>query len=240
MLESDLVLVHGLFATDPKGLGKAGKRRTHAFGEHADTLGICSYEWVDGRRKALANRMLRLARGTAPAVEAVEIVALDEGAVRKSLASAGGRELWQEVASCKPSGLDATRSFLLIGAPRQLLQGPRNGQRVLWFGNGIDRLSRDEFVTHYTTRHGPLVASHAKVIGLRDYRQVPAERDDLCEYLRDLGMGRARAPAVFAELVMGMPPISPPAMLARRAANREIAADEKRHIDFSRSMLVLG
>ena len=236
----DLVLVHGVFAGDRNSLAAAREGRTRAFDEHAAALGVNAYEWVDGRRKGLANTLLRLARGTARPVDAVEIIALDEDVALASLATDEGRDAWRQTAGCKPYGLDETRSFVLAGAPRQLLEGPRDGQRVLWLGNGLNQLSRDEFVAHYTTRHGPLVASHARVIGLRNYRQVPGERDELCDSLRALGMGQALPPAVFAELVMGMPAISLAGLAARRNANREIAADEKRHIDFGRSMLVLA
>ena len=107
------------------------------------------------------------------------------------------------------------------------------------FGNGLDQLSRAEFIAHYTTRHGPLVAGYAPVIGLRSYRQVPAEQEELCDALRELGLGRAPSPAVFAELTMGAPPFSLSAIRARRTATREIKVDEKRHIGFGRSMLLL-
>ena len=87
--------------------------------------------------------------------------------------------------------------------------------------------------------HGPLVASYAQPLGLRRYWQVPNERDELCDCLRGLGLGQAAAPPVFAELVMGTPPINPASLRLRRIANRAIVADEKRHIDFSQSMLLL-
>ena len=113
-------------------------------------------------------------------------------------------------------------------------------QRVLWFGNGLAHLSEAEFIDHYTGRHGPLVAGHAEALGLRRYRQVPAERGGLREPLRDLGLGKAASPAVFAELEMGRPSLSRGGLRAWRAATREISADEKHHIDFSRSMLLLA
>lgn len=238
--QPNLVLVHGVFATERRLLATARERRTSAFSEYASSLGVSSYDWVDARRKVLANGLLRMARGTAPAVDALEIITLDNETVYKSLSCSTGRDLWREIASCEPFTLDATYSFVLVGTPRLLLEGSREGQRVLWFGNGLDNLSREEFVTHYTTRHGPLVASHAEAIGLRSYRQIPAEQDGLCENLRVLGMGRAPTPAVFAELVVGTPPLSLSGLIRRRAATREIATDEKRHIDFSHSMLVLA
>ena len=85
-----------------------------------------------------------------------------------------------------------------------------------------------------------MVASHAQDIGLRTYRQVPGESDDLCEPLRVLGMGQATAPAVFTELVMDVPPMSLAGLVALRIAAREIAADEKRHVDFPRFMPILS
>jgi hypothetical protein len=38
---------------------------------------------------------------------------------------------------------------------------------------------------------------------------------------------------------MGAPPLKPASLRIRRIANREIGKDEKRHIDFSHSMLLL-
>ena len=243
MSRAELVLVHGLFldadARDDATLSDTGAQRRQRYMEHAGEIGIASCEWFDGSRRTMANRMVRRARGTARAVDAVEVLALDEGALEDSLATEHGRRLWRVAASCSDSGFDEEQSFVLLGAPRHLLDGPDAGFRVLWFGNGLAQLSREEFVRHYTQRHGPLVAGHARAIGLRRYRQVPDERHSLCEALRECGLGRAPAPAVFAELVMGAP--SPWLTLtgARRKANREIAADEKRHIDFPRSMLLL-
>jgi len=207
--------------------------------KYSDVLGVRDYEWVEGSGKTLANNLLRRARGTARAVDAVEIIELDEAAVRASLVDESARALWQEVASCAPYGFDAARSFILMGAPRQLLEGPASGQRLLWFGCGLSQLSEAEFIAHYTGRHGPLVAKYAQQMGLRRYRQVPSEQSALCDKLRQLGLGRAHAAAVFAELVMGTPPLNLASLRVSRVGASEIKADEKRHIDFSRSMLLL-
>jgi EthD domain-containing protein len=243
VIASELVLVHGLFVSDEAGravtVRNSGPRRAKLFEKYADVLGVRDYEWVEGSGKALANRLLRLARGTARAVDAVEIIQLDEAALRAALVDESARALWQEAACCAHHGFDAARSFILMGAPRQLLAGPANGQRLLWFGRGLSQLSEAEFVAHYTSRHGPLVAKYAQQMGLRIYRQVPSEQNALCDQLRQLGLGRAHAAAVFAELVMGTPPLDLASLRLSRVGTREIKADEKRHIDFSRSMLLL-
>ena len=75
---------------------------------------------------------------------------------------------------------------------------------------------------------------------MKSYLQVPSEQSGRCDLLRKLGLGLAPPPAVFARLVMGAPPLSLSALRARRAATREIKADEERHIDFARSMLLLS
>lgn len=243
-MPSDLILVHGLFrladASARRDPGADRARRSRAFAEYGAALGVRDYDWVDGSKKAMANRLLRLARGTAPAVDAVEIVGLDAASFRASLLQESTRAQWREMASCTPDGFDATRSFVLIGAPLQLLEGAASGQRVIWFGRGLAELSEAEFVAHYTGRHGPLVAGYAKYLGLRRYRQVPAGEAALCEALRALGLGRAHAPAVFAELVVGPPRLTLASLRARRRATREIKIDEQRHIDFQRSMLLLA
>ncbi len=241
---SSLLLVQGLYFANGAGRGRSAPEvralREEAFAASGDTLGIRHYEWVDGRGKTLANRLLRLARGTAPAVDAVELIELEEARLRAALAAAPARALWQQVAACAPCGLDVARSFVLMGAPRQVLNGPAGGQRLLWFGRGLGHLSEAEFIGHYTGRHGTLVASYAPQMGLRRYRQVPSEQDALCDELRQLGLGRAAPPAVFAELVMGPPPFKLASLRMSRAGAREIKADEQRHIDFKRSMLLLA
>ena len=98
-------------------------------------------------------------------------------------------------------------------------------------------LKRDEGLL---SSHGPLVVRHARELGLQSYRQVPREQNLLGDTLRELGFGKGAAPAVFAELVMGMPPLNAAGLRAWRSASREIEADEKRHIDFSRSMLLFA
>lgn len=241
---ADLVLVQGLYISADTDIsdviGQAQTWRTNAFESDGDALGVCDYELVDGRGKATANRLLRFARGTATAVDAVEIITLHEETFRASLSGKPTQALWKNIADCSTHGFDTARSFVLIGAPLQMLEGPDRGQRVLWFGRGLGNLSEEEFVAHYTGNHGPLVAGHAESIGLRRYRQVPGEKAELCDALRKLGLGLAIPPSVFAELYMGPPPLSLKSLLRRRSANREIEADEKRHIDFSRSMLLLA
>ncbi len=237
-MHADLTLAHGLYWSGRSSLS-ASQARSKAIAELKEAIGICDYEWVDGRGKKLANFALRLARGTAPPIAAVEIVGLNESAVRASLADKSGRALWQKTLACVPFGLDPLRSFLLIGRPRLQLQGPATGQRLLWFGRGLTQLSEQEFITHYTEHHGPLVAAYAENLGLRRYRQVPNEHAWLGCELRELGLGQADSPSVFAELFMGMPPLNPASLSKRRLADREITADEKRHISFADSMLLL-
>jgi hypothetical protein len=240
---SDRVLVQGLYSQEGNASGRfnaVGARRWQGFTEHAEALGVVSYEWLDGRGRGLANRLLRRMRGTAHPVDAVEVIAINEAALHESLASEAGRARWQEVAGCASGGFDTARSFILMGQPIRLLEGESSGQKVLWFGNGLDHLSQAEFVKHYTTRHGPLVAGHAPAIGLHSYLQVPAEQGELCDALREQGLGQAIPPAVFARLIVGAPTLSFSMLRARRAANREIEADERRHIDFATSMLLLS
>jgi len=240
--QSELVLVQGLYNEERLGSGRSiasREQRYRDITQHSQTLGVVSYEWVDGHAQGMANRLLRRMRGTACPPDAVEILSIDESGLRNSLAGEAGRAQWRAFLGCESGGYDVARSFILMGATLRLLEGDGGRQRILWFGNGLDQLSRAEFIEHYTTRHGPLVAGHAPVIGLRSYRQVPAEQGELCCSLRELGLGRAPSPAVFAELTMGAPPFSLSAILARRTATREIKVDEQRHISFSRSMLLL-
>jgi hypothetical protein len=206
---------------------------------HDSALGLIDYERLDGRGMGVANYLLRRMRKTAPPPDALEIVTIDEDRLSQSLATETGRAQWRDLLGCQAGTHNRDRSFILMGKPRIQLAGDTVGQRLLWLGNGLEHLSRAEFINHYSTRHGPLVAGHGLLIGLRSYRQVPDEEEDLCQSLREVGLGRGPPPAVFGELVMGAPPFSMTALRERRAANREIEADEQRHIDFGKSMLLL-
>lgn len=237
-MEANIILVHGVFACSNASVPDVAAREK-SIAEHGKAMGVCGYEWISGRSKRLANRLLQLARGTARAVDAVEIIQLNERAMRASLENDSTRRHWQEALSYASFGIDTARSFILAGTPRQQVEGPSKGQRLFWFGQGLNELTEAEFIEHYIGHHGPLVAGYAQALGLRRYRQIPNERNDLCNSLRDVGMGHAIAPSVFAELFMGAPPLKPASLRIRRIANREIEEDEKRHIDFSNSMLLL-
>lgn len=239
---ADLVLVHGISGAGGTSRRQSVRSQSRRFGDiarHGQNLGVLDYEWVDGRGKSVANRLLSRFRKTAAPPDAVEIMPVDEGAIRESLACDSGRALWHQLFGCEAMGCDQHRSFVLMGKPRIQLQGNGSGQRLLWFGNGLEHLSRTEFIDHYTNCHGPLVAGYAKLTGLRSYLQVPDEQDDLCQKLRELGLGSAPSPAVFGQLVMGAPPLSLSVLRDSRTAGRKIADDEKRHINFENSMLLL-
>lgn len=238
MAQETLVLVHGI---DTKGAFKDFRaRRALAVSQHGKALGVRSYECVVAGDRSVANRALRLMRGTARAVDAAEVFDVDGETLRAALGTEAGREGWRHMASCAADGLDTAACFTLLGTPRRLLDGASRGQRVLWFGRGQAHLSESEFVAHYTLKHGPLVAGFAPLIGLQRYTQVVAEESELCLALRALGLGRAPAPPVFAELVLTLPKLGLRDLPERRRATRAIAADEQRHVDFARSMLLLA
>lgn len=240
--DSGLVLIRGLYRADKSNAANAVPTRESWFqgitGE-ASGLGVNSYTILDDRGRAMPNRFLQRLRGTAPAVNLVEIMSIDEQRLRDSLATDSGCAQWRKFCGDGCEQWDMDKSFILMGRPRQLLKGNGRGQRLLWFGNGLDELSRSQFIDHYTSGHGPLVAGFAHAIGLRSYHQVPDEQQELCDRLRDLGMGSGSSPAVFAQLKMGMPPMTLSAIRERRVANTAIKADEKRHICFEKSMLLL-
>ena len=117
-MQANLILVHGLFARS-KAIAPDNIARARSIAEHGEALGVCEYEWITGRNKRLANHFLARARGTARAVDAVEVIELNEAKVRASLADETTRAHWQQTLSCAPYGLDSARSFILMGTPRQ-------------------------------------------------------------------------------------------------------------------------
>ena len=199
-------------------------------------MGVSSYSWIQAGVRRRANRFLRRLRGTDVPVDAIELIELEPGA----FAAGFDGSSWGALAGCADYGLDAQRSFVLAGCPLLLVDGPASGMRVLWFGNGLPRLSEAEFIEHYTGHHGPLVASHAAQMGLNRYRQIPSGEADLRRALLAAGMGQGAAPAVFAELYLGRPANSLASLRRWPAALRAIADDEKQHIEFGRSMIMLA
>ena len=84
--QPDRVLVQGLYKLGETASGRSHdvrEQRRRAFSEHAEALGVISYEWLDGRGRGLPNRLLRRMRGTARPVDAVEVIAINEAALRE-------------------------------------------------------------------------------------------------------------------------------------------------------------
>jgi len=102
-------------------------------------------------------------------------------------------------------------------------------------------LSVSEFHDYWRTVHGPLVAAHAEVLGIRRYVQhhgVPGRITD--------ALGRARGTDVPFDGVAQVYFDDLEAMLAAgrspagRAAMEELVADEARFIDFATSSILLA
>ncbi len=103
-------------------------------------------------------------------------------------------------------------------------------------------LSREEFQHYWRETHGPLVQERAAVLGIRRYIQVHTLDSPLNEAMR---ASRGSDPDIFdgvAELWWESPEaFSDGASTAEgRQAARELYEDEKRFIDFSRSLACIA
>jgi len=226
------MLVHGLWFSGARASFAARRAR---FEREREALGIASYELLETREKRLANQIMQRLRRAASPPDAVEIIQLRPDAPRVGEVL----DRWRRTAACALDSLDCERSFLLSGIPVRRLQSSRKSVRVVWLGRGLPQLSEDAFASHYLNVHGPLVAGYARLIGLRGYTQLRDAVDDERALLVDAGMGRA-PPPVFGELIFELIPDLRNSFSAQRRAIREIAEDERRHMDFSRSIMLLA
>jgi hypothetical protein len=228
------ILVHAMWRADPYVQLEERRMRLET---HAAALGCASYELIDTRQKRLQNLALRRMRGTAAPPDAVEILRLRAGTAQPT-------DIVNDFATraaCAPDGFDPERSFVVTGQPTRRLDRAGGKMRILWFGRGLGHLSDSDFAAYYVDVHGPLVTEHAPRIGLRRYLQLNASAQPSPASLSAAGMGCASPPPAFAELVLGLPEGGPLRnAAARRNAAREIAEDERRHIDFARSIMVLA
>ena len=102
----------------------------------------------------------------------------------------------------------------------------------------LPELSREEFQRYWGENHGPLVRERAPALGIRRYVQVHTLDSPLNEAMR---ASRGSDPDIFdgvAQLWWESPEVfSAGASTAEgRQAARELYEDEKRFIDFSRSL----
>jgi uncharacterized protein (TIGR02118 family) len=107
----------------------------------------------------------------------------------------------------------------------------------------LGHLSREAFDEHWRDRHGPLVARHAGLLGIRRYIQTVPLADTAAQMA--LQAGRGTLPVDFdgcAELWWD----DLPSHLAARSSTEGLAAlralveDERRFVDLDRSLLWYG
>jgi uncharacterized protein (TIGR02118 family) len=106
----------------------------------------------------------------------------------------------------------------------------------------LPALSREEFQRYWRETHGPLVRERADLLGIRRYVQLHTLESPLNDGLR---ASRGNDPDIYdgvAELwwesaeTLAAGPSTPEG----RQAARELLEDEKRFIDFSRSVMFLA
>lgn len=228
-------LIHGMRVA--RGQTADLDARRLAIRAHAATLGIARYSLFDLRPWRAAGRLLRAARGTAPGFDAIEIFEYEPARLDASLASSAGEAAFRAHVACQAHALDRVRSVLMLGEPRPLVSGKRDGWQIFWFGSGLSELGRAGFIEHYTRHHGPLVAANAAQLGIASYTQWVAVECARRAALCDLGLGAAEAFPVFAQLTMQMPSLSLRGLRERRRSVRAVARDERSHIDFAHSVI---
>ena len=97
-------------------------------------------------------------------------------------------------------------------------------RRLEFFLCRLPSLSREEFQDYWRTKHGPLVAERAEVLGIRRYQQVHTTR-----------AGRVDTFDGVAELWIDPTPASP----ERDQASLELLEDERNFIDHSASPIFM-
>ena len=105
----------------------------------------------------------------------------------------------------------------------------------------LPHLSRAEFQRYWRETHGPLVRSHAAVLGIRRYVQVHTLEDPVQDTLR-ASRGGPEAYDGVAELWWDDRDAFAAALAepAAQAAARELLEDEQRFIDLARSPLFVA
>lgn len=208
---------------------------------HARTLGIVGYTQMHNVRGAAVNTFLRIARGTQSAYDGAEELWVDRERFEAALETPAGQTAMQALVQDERHFLQVSESAIWLADEHVVREGkpePAEGGRrkIIWAGRGLPQLSEAEFQEHYLQRHAPIVAKYASDMSISRYVQVHTRLDDpLNETLRSM---RGGGPAFPVHAVMSWDfskvfTAKPNARVARE----DIAADEKRHIDFSRSAI---
>jgi hypothetical protein len=214
--------------------------------EHATLLGIQRYEQLVTARRAPLNPLLRLLRGTRRAFAGASSLWVDGERFRTMLATEPGRQAWREVLRREAQAVDFTRSPQWVVREHLLRKGTGrfDDRPLLWAGRGLAALDDAAFRHHYLEQHGPLVAARAELLGFDRYLQLHRVDDPLDAVLLACRESVSSAPCresafpVAAEVswhTRGM--FRRDRLRDAKQARREVAEDEQRHIDFSRSVI---
>ena len=209
---------------------------------YSELLGIQGYSQLHTGGNWLWTNMVRLMRKTKAPYDGVGEYRIDRNKLCSSLDTPEGQEAMNILIEDEGRFIDFRRSALWIARDHIIIDGAppmkmSPQKKLTWVGSSLAQLSPEQFQDHYLNRHAPLVKSYADTLGIYRYVQAHTIEDPLNETLRSL-RGTKKPYYVHAEFIWDFKKMMMPSNQKRgRQAMQEIAEDEKRFIDFSRSAI---
>ncbi len=208
--------------------------------KHAELLGIHGYTQLHTVGSSL---MMRLMRGTMAPYDGTAELWFDRDKMMAAMNTTAGKQAAKELIKDEGRFIDFTRSALWTAKEHLILQRPGGPARkdpvrkFTWVGRRLPHLSQEEFQNHYLRNHAPLVKENAETLGVYEYTQIHLIDDPLNDALRK-SRGTAAPFYVHAQFIWDFAQMGYPSRVrACRKIMQNIAEDEKRFIDFTRSAI---
>ncbi len=211
--------------------------------KHAELLGIQGYTQLHTVGSRVSSRIMRSIRGTMASYDGTAELWVDRDKMMTAMNTTAGKQAAKELIKDEGRFIDFTRSALWTAKEHIIIRRPGGPARkdpvrkFTWVGRRLPHLSQEEFQNHYLNNHAPLVGKNAETLGVYEYIQVHLIDDPLNDIFRK-SRGTAAPFYVHAQFVWDFGQMGYPSrMRTSMKIMQEIAEDEKRFIDFTRSAI---
>lgn len=204
----------------------------------SQTLGILKYSQFHTAGNPVFNWIMRKFRNTLPPFDGVGEYWIDRGKLTSALNTDEGLKTMQELVDDEKKFIDLPGSCLWLAKEHIIIDS--NGEisnkpvkKLTWVGSSLPELTQEQYKDHYLNIHAPLVKSYSHILGIKKYIQVHTVDDPLNDILRSM-RGTKEPYPVHAEFIWDLKGMF---SLSARKPMDDIAEDEKKFIDFTRSSI---
>jgi hypothetical protein len=186
--------------------------------------------------------MMRRMRGTMAPFDGSDQYWIDRDKMAAALKTERGKAAMDELVKDEGRFIDFKRSAIMVTKEYHITVDAEQNRKtpirkMTWAGSRRADLTPEQFQNHYINNHGKLVGGYASLLGIKKYDQMHLVNDPLNDILRSQ-RGTGEPYYVSAEFIWDFKEMMPfKNGNEKKKAQADIAEDEKRFIDFSKSAI---